>query len=454
MPNLTNSSRIANPLQERLDNIPLSLTHWFIWAMCTIGLIFDSLDLYLISFAMPMILKEWGISMQTAGWVVSASMWGMLIGAYLWGILADRIGRRYSMQGTILIYGLVTGICALVWNTMSLFWGRFIVGVGLGGLIPVDVAVQAEFIPAKYRGRLMAASVVLWPLGGLVGAWVALRLASAYGWRVLFVVGALPALMFFFVRRLVPESARFLQSRGRHQEAFEVVLGLEKKAGINDSKRFTMDTSLNHRDFEEKPVSLTELFRAKYIKRTILTWGIWFAQAFPYYAVGLWLPTLMTKYYGIPQASALKIMMGITVIGIIGRAVGMVFVDSWGRRPVMISFGILAGLSILLYTQVQTANSLLVVASLAAFFYEGIWAAIAPYTAELYPTRMRTTAAGAATAAGRWAAAIGPIFVGYALATSLNILFYIFAGSFFALALLVTTLGMETKKKSLEEISQ
>lgn len=448
----TNSGKIVNPIQERLDSVPLSPIHWFIWLLCTIGFIFDSLDLYLISFAMPMILKEWGISTASAGWLVSAAMWGMLIGAYLWGYLADRIGRRSSMQGTILIYGVVTGLCALAWNAMSLFWGRLVVGTGLGGLVPVDFAVQAEFIPAKHRGRLMAASVVLWPLGGLLGAWIALSMAPVYGWRVLFVVGALPALLVFFVRKLIPESARYLQSKGRHQEAFEVVQWVEKKSGIKDSK--PIDTNVDYKQFAEKPVSIMELFGAKYIKRTILTWGIWFAQCIPYYAVGLWLPTLMTKYYGIPQTSTFKIMMGITVVGIIGRAVGMMLVDSWGRRPVMISFGILAGLGILLYTQVQTANGLLMVAATAAFFYEGIWAAIAPYTAELYPTRMRTTAAGAATGAGRWAAAIGPIFVGYALGASLNLLFYTFAGCFFALALLVAVVGIETKKKSLEEISQ
>lgn len=453
---VTNTSPPApkprNKIQERLDNLPLSSLHWWIWGLCTLGLIFDSFDLYLISFAMPMILKEWNISSITAGWLASGAMWGMIIGAYLWGIIGDRIGRKTSLSGTILVYSLITGLSAWAWNTFSLFAARFAVGIGLGGLVPVGSAVEAELLPAKYRGRMMAASIVLWPLGGLLGAVVALSLAK-YGWRTLFVVGALPALIVFITNKIIPESPRFLQSRGKHELAEKYVRYMEKKSGIAvPDGPIILDNTVDYKLLEEKPPSLMVLFSKKYIKRTILTWGIWFTQCLPYYALSLWLPTIMTKYYAVPVATSFKIMMGITGIGIIGRFMGMLLVDSWGRKPLMITFGILSGASILMYTQINSVTSLLIVACIAAFFYEGIWAGIAPYTAELYPTSMRTTAIGAATAFGRYAAAMGPVLVGYSVARSLNMLYFIFSASFIILAILVASLGAETAKKSLEEI--
>ncbi|MDR1396931.1 MAG: MFS transporter [Desulfarculales bacterium] len=416
-------------------------------------MVFDSMDLYLLAFALPMILNEWGLTTGSAGWITSAAMWGMIVGAYGWGYLSDRLGRRLCLQSTILIYAIFTGLCALALGPISLFIARFLTGTGLGGMVPVDYAVVAEFVPAKHRGRFLACAVTIWPMGGLIGAFVALNLTEVFGWQVLFVVGALPALMVFIIRRWIPESSRFLLSTNRPEEAEKVVWFMEERSGITDHKPLEAPEDGDFSIYKDNPPSFFELFKKQFIVRTIVVWGVWFAHCVPYYAVGLWLPTLMTKYFGIERATTFKIMMLVVCVGIVGRACCMLLIEKAGRKALLIVYSLCGAVCMCIYPQAGDTTQLIIIACCASFFYEGIWCAIVPYTAENYPTHIRSTASGAASAAGRWAAVVGPIFVGYALnLNSLGLLFYTFAVCMVILAILVYVLGRETAGKSLEEL--
>ena len=444
-----------SPLQVRMDRLPLSGVHWLIWLLTTLGMVLDSMDLYLISYAMPLIGKEWSISSEMLGTIASGAMWGMVAGAYLWGMLSDRLGRRTSLQWTIGIFSVVTGLCGLAWNMTSLFAGRFLVGVGLGGLIPVDYAVQAEFLPAKVRGRMMALSLVVWPLGGFVGALLAWNLAPVYGWRSLFIAGAIPALLVFIVRFIVPESPRYLIDKRRDTEAAKTVVWLEKKCKVTPLPEAAPvgGVQVAASTEAEPQVPLTEIFAKKYIFRTLLTSGLWFCHCLPYYGILLWLPTLLVKFYGIPQPEALKIMMMLVGIGIVGRFVAMMFLDSWGRKPLMVTYAVLAGIGMLGYNFAQGTTQLLIVAGFAAFFYEGSWSSIAPYTAELFPTKIRSTGVGFSSGVGRIASALAPMVIGFVVDTSLPAVFYTLAALLFIEAMLAGFFAFETKAKALEEIS-
>lgn len=444
-----------SPLQSRMDKLPLSGVHWLIWTLTTLGMVLDSMDLYLISYAMPFIAKEWAIPPEILGTIASGGMWGMMAGAYLWGILSDKLGRRTSLQWTIGIFSVVTGLCALAWNSASLFTARFLVGIGLGGLIPVDYAVQAEFLPAKYRGRMMALSLVVWPLGGFIGAALAWNLMPVYGWRGLFVAGAVPALLVFIVRFIVPESPRFLIDKNRHQEAAKTIEWMEKKCNVTPAQdSFSMATGLASAQTEEVKVPLTEIFSKKYIFRTMLTSGIWFCHCLPYYGILLWLPTLLVQYYHVPQPETLKIMMILVGVGIAGRFVAMTVLDSWGRKPLMMTYAVCAGIGLMCYNLAGDTNQLLIIACFAAFFYEGSWSSIAPYTAELFPTKIRSTGVGFSSGVGRIASALAPLVIGFLVHVSLPAVFYTLGALLFAEAILVGFFAFETKAKTLEEISQ
>lgn len=443
-----------SPLQARMDRLSLSGIHWMIWLLTTLGMVLDSMDLYLISFAMPMIAIEWHLSSSTLGTIASGAMFGMMFGAYFWGIMSDRIGRRNSLQWTIGIFAVVTGLCGVAWNSASLFLGRFTVGFGLGGLIPVDYAVQAEFFPAKYRGRMMALSLVVWPFGGFVGALMAYNLTPIWGWRSLFIAGAVPALLVFVVRFMIPESPRYLINKGRDSEATKTVEWMEKKSKVVplEVSEIVNIAEVAATDEQHKG-SVRDLFSKKYGFRTFLTSTIWFAHCLPYYGILLWLPTLFVKYYHIPQTQTLKYMMMLVGVGIVGRFVAMTVLDSWGRKPLMITFATMAGLGMLGYNFAQGTTQLIIVACFAAFFYEGSWSAIAPYTAELFPTKIRSTGVGFSSAIGRLAAAIAPLVIGFVVDISVPAIFYTFATMLFIEAIIVVYFAFETKLKSLEEIS-
>lgn len=442
-----------SPLQARMDKLPLKGVHWLIWVLTTLGMVLDSMDLYLISFAMPFISKEWSLSSEVLGFVASGAMWGMMAGAYIWGILSDRIGRRTSLQWTIGIFSVVTGLCGLAWNSMSLFLGRFAVGIGLGGLIPVDYAVQAEFLPPKYRGRMMALSLVVWPLGGFLGALIAFNLTPIWGWRALFVAGAVPALLVFVVRFIIPESPRYLIDKGREAEATKTVEWMEKKCNVAPPAAAEVVIPNETAATQEHKGSIRDLFSKKYGFRTFLTSTIWFCHCLPYYGILLWLPTLFVKYYNIPQPDTLKYMMLLVGVGIVGRFVAMTVLDSWGRKPLMITYALMAGLGMLGYNFAQGTTQLLLVACFAAFFYEGSWSSIAPYTAEVFPTKIRSTGVGFSSAVGRSAAAIAPMVIGFIVDISLPAIFYTFAAMLFIEASVAAYFVFETRERSLEEIS-
>lgn len=442
----------ADPIQARLDSLPLSKAHYQIWALCTVGFIFDVMDLFLVSFALPMIIREWGVTSEVAGFIASGSMWGMVIGAYLWGILGDRVGRRVTMQATILTYSLVTGLCALSWNSVSLFIGRFIVGIGLGGFFPVDYAVLVEFIPAKSRGRLMAYSILMMPIGILLGSLIAYNLGPKWGWRALFIIGALPAFLAFLARRIIPESPRYLIARGKYEEADKVVRWMEEKSGVQSPA--TTDIKAYADLAEPKKVNIMELFASGYVTRTLYTWLLWLTQSLPYFAMGTWLPTLLITHYGLPQQQAIKFVSYLTIVAIAGRSLAAFLIESVGRKKVLIFFSLFAAIGLALYNGAENISQVFAVAVIACFFYEGTWTSVMLYTAELFPTRLRSTGAGSAQAVGRIASGVAPIFVGYMLAISVSAMFYTFAGSFLLMTLLVIAFGIETKGRPLEEISK
>lgn len=445
------SSASVNVLQKRLDSLPLSGYYYKVWFLCTTAGVLDSMDLYLISFALPMIAKDWGLGSDKIGIIASAAMWGMLLGAYLWGYLSDMFGRRKSLISTVAIFSLVTGLCSLAWNSSTLFIGRFAAGIGLGGFVPVSYAIITELVPAKYRGRFAGAGVMLWPVGGLLGALIAYNLAPVWGWRSLFIIGALPALMIVAFYILIPESPRYLISRGRIREAAQVIRELEKKCQV--PSEIPSDSELKVEEAKAEPLKITELFSRSLLPRTLLASGIWFAFLMAYYGMMLWLPTLFVKYYHIPQPLTLKYMMMLTILGILGRAFGMSLVDIWGRKPVMISFAIAASLGILGYCFVGSVTQLLVVASFAAFFYEGMWAAVAPFTAEIFPTRLRASGVGWSTGVGRISAAMAPMAIGFVVDISLNAVFIGLSGLLFVMTVIIAFFAFETKGKTLEEIA-
>ncbi len=220
----------SSELVTRLERLPFSRWHrnFFILAFC--GIMFDAADFALFGAALPPIAREFGLGPAQAGLLATVGLIGAFLGALFWGTLSDYIGRRTSFQATVGLFALFTGLVAASWNVASLGVFRFLSNFGLGGEVPVTLTLASEFSPGRIRGRMAGNIMAAFPVGLVVAAALSLAIIPNFGWRALFVVGIVPAALLFFVRRYMPESVRYLLSKGRVSQAEDTVAEIERQA--------------------------------------------------------------------------------------------------------------------------------------------------------------------------------------------------------------------------------
>jgi MFS transporter, putative metabolite:H+ symporter len=206
-------------LVSRVQRLPIGKFHYTLLWVIGLGWMFDAMDTGLISFILTKMAEEWQMTPTEKGWVVSIGFVGMAIGAVFSGGLADRIGRRTVFAITLVTYSVATALCAFAPNLTWLLIFRFIVGLGLGGQLPVAVTLVSEYIPAQVRGRFIVLLESFWGLGWLVAALISYFVIPDYGWHIAFLIGGLPAIYVFMILKKVPESVPYLINRGRIDEA-------------------------------------------------------------------------------------------------------------------------------------------------------------------------------------------------------------------------------------------
>ena len=276
---------------ERLNALPVSSFHYKLLVVAGIGWVFDSMDTGLIAFVLPLLIKEWGLSATQAGMLGSIGLVGMALGAVAAGTLADRVGRKNVFSVTIVLYSLATGLCAVAPNYELLVLFRFLVGLGLGGELPVAATLVTEYVPGRARGRFMVLLESFWAVGWLLAALIAYFIIPVTGWRTAFLIGALPALYTMVIRMHLPESVRYLLKKGKIEEARKIVSSLEERCHMEPRPLEVTEKDVA----EETKGSFTSLWTSRFIKRTVMLWLVWFGIVFSYYGVFMWLPSLVFK---------------------------------------------------------------------------------------------------------------------------------------------------------------
>lgn len=276
---------------ERLNALPVSSFHYKLLVVAGIGWVFDSMDTGLIAFVLPLLIKEWGLSATQAGMLGSIGLVGMALGAVAAGTLADRVGRKTVFSVTIVLYSLATGLCAVAPNYELLVLFRFLVGLGLGGELPVAATLVTEYVPGRARGRFMVLLESFWAVGWLLAALIAYFIIPVTGWRTAFLIGALPALYTMVIRMHLPESVRYLLKKGKIEEARKIVSSLEERCHMEPRPLEVTEKDVA----EETKGSFTSLWTRRFIKRTVMLWLVWFGIVFSYYGVFMWLPSLVFK---------------------------------------------------------------------------------------------------------------------------------------------------------------
>ncbi|MBR6711992.1 MAG: MFS transporter [Selenomonadaceae bacterium] len=408
------------------------------------------MDTGLISFVLPILAKEWNLTPEQVGWIGSVGLIGMALGAVLAGTIADKFGRKNVFAATVILYSVSTGLCAISWSYESLLVFRFLVGFGLGGELPVAATLMSEYAPSQLRGRFIVLLESFWGLGWLVAALISYLLIPQFGWQIAFIIGALPALYVFLIRLHMPESIRYLISKGKIDEARKIILNLEKKLGV-PSKPFE-----NEFEDESTPIfklNVFTLWKKAFRVRTLMLWLAWFGIVFSYYGIFMWLPSIVFTQ-GFEVVKTFEYVLIMTLAQLPGYFAAAWLVDIIGRRYTLSSFLLMSGVCAYFFGNAENASNLLMWGAAMSFFNLGAWGVIYTYTPELYPTAIRALGSGWAAGFGRIGGMLAPMLVGVLLAhgAPINLIFLMFASVFVIISVIVLSLGIESKKKSLEEI--
>ena len=437
-------------LTERLETLPVSKFHYMLLITSGLGWMFDSMDTGIISFVLPVLMKTWQLSPEQVGTIGSIGLVGMAIGAILSGTIADLFGRKKVFASTLVIYSLSTGLCGLSWNYESLLVFRFFVGFGLGGQLPVAVTLMSEFSPIKHRGKFLVLLESFWAIGWLLAALISYIIIPKFGWQTAFYIGALPALYVFYLWKSIPESPRYLASRGKFAQAEAIVKVIEAQAGVSRTT-----TELSSQPISQTPskIAVKELFSSKLIRRTIFLWLLWFGIVYSYYGIFTWLPSLLALK-GFSLTKSFEYVVVMTLAQIPGYFSAAYLVDKVGRKPTLSIYLIGTAISAYFFGQSTNVQTILLMGSLMSFFNLGAWGIVYTYTPELYPTHARATGSGWAAGFGRIGGIIAPVVVGLMIGSynlSSKSVFLMFATVLILTALNVIILGEETKGKPMDE---
>ena len=437
----------------------LTINQWKIFLACFFSLALDFFDFFLISFVLAFFVKDWNLTYGQSALILLSSGVASVPAGYFFGWLGDRIGRRKVFMITILTFSLATGLMALTpergWIFLTVM--RFIVGLGVGGFFAVDMPLLQEFVPASKRGWISGASMSLLPAGPLAAGALSAALGPIIGWRGLFAIGLLPALMAFVIRVWVPESPRWLVGKGRVEEARRSLAW----ALMLDPEEISLPASLP----AVRQTSWSELFKyprsiaASCLTGLSQTGGV---------GLALWQVTLLVLVLKVTPAYASYLTIWVSLIAIFGRFFCAWLSDALGRRPAGILICLVAALTMslagYLHDVTLGAMSMFYLMILVnGFFGPGTYAIIGPYMTEVWPAPLRASGLGLAYGTSNLGKFIGP--AGLALiAGASNFVtpqatldaiipaFNYFAGWYVLAALAFLFIAIETRGRTIEEL--
>jgi len=417
----------------------------FQWRLLFIfGLVWtaDAMQVLAIGLTAAPIAKTFGVTvpeaLQTGTWFFV----GMMVGAWGFGQLADRYGRRNVLILTVLldaIFGLASVFAPdLLWLILL----RFLTGAAVGGTLPVDYALMAEFLPPQRRGRWLVGLEGFWAIGTLivvVAAWLLAETPDA--WRWIFLITGAPAAVGLFLRLWIPESPYHLSRRGDGAGARRV---LEKIARINGR---TLAAGEVASEVRPRP-PFWELFRPGLARISAMILLVWLLVSAAYYGVFVWLPIELSKGgYGFVRGTEFLVWLALAQVP--GYALAAILVERIGRRATLILFLVLSAAGCALFTLAATETLIAVALLLMSFALLGTWGSMYAYTPELYPTELRGTGMGSAGAMARIGGLLAPSVIAMVVAVSFQTAIGLFAALLVVAAVAALLIPTETRAKPL-----
>ncbi len=380
---------------------------WKIMWASIIGYAMDGLDVLILSFAMAAIVSEFGLTLGEGGLIATYTLIGTVLGGYLFGIFADYFGRVHTFSLTIIIFSIFTGACAFADNVTHLNILRFLAGLGLGGEYGIGMTLVSETWPAAKRARATAGVAMGWQAGAVLAAILAAVVLPDYGWRGLFLVGVVPALLAAWARHGIKEPPMWVKRKEMKKE-----LAARKERGE------TLTAEEEEQLEEAKKFPLAHLFASPSKTVTTLSLTVMTSvQNFGYYGIMVWLPMILLKEHGLTTKSMSGWMI-VTVIGMIaGIYVFGYLCDRLGRKAPYLIFYICAAAMVYIYVNLGTPVALLFGGAFLGFFCNGMMAGYGTLLSENYTTDARSTAQNFIFNTGRAVGGFAPAIIG-ALAQS------------------------------------
>jgi putative MFS transporter len=447
----------AELISARMERLPFSRYHFRILSIAGACSFFDAFDSLTLSYVLPVLVVLWQLSPADTGFLISMGYVGQVLGAWGFSWWAERIGRVRAMQWTIGLIAALAALCAAAWSYPILLGLRFIQGLGLGGEVPVGATYINEFTNAKTRGRVVFGLQTFFAFAVAMTALIGTIVVPTLGWQWMFILGTIPALLAIPLRRLMPESPRWLAQRVSLEAADKATTQIEQ-AVIASGVTTLAPLPANIPPISEKKARIAELFDPAYRWRTFSVWALCFCYASISTAMGAWLPTIYRTIYKLPLASALQYSLATASASFLGACVGIFVIDRLGRRKCFFTAFILGSLPMAylgLTTVPSSAIEVMVLTSLGNFMLAWLIPGFYVYMPEIYPTRMRALGAGVGSSWFRIATIVSPTIIGFLLSTTtISAVFLFFAGVGLFGAAVVYFFVIETKGRVLEEISR
>lgn len=402
-----------------LDHGPWGGYQKLVLFMTALAVILDGFDNQVLGFAIPAIVKEWGVTRQAFAPIFAIGFLGMSLGTALGGMLGDRAGRRTALIAAVALFGISTLASAFAPNLVVLGVLRTISGFGLGAAMPNATTLIAEFSPTRRRSLAVTLGIVCIPLGGLLGGLIAAHTLPTLGWRALFIMGGIaPLILTGALAVWLPESPRFLA--GRAGRAGELDKVMARMGHAHDGAGFT-DQSDGQSGRPVAKASFGQLFDKAFRLDTVALWGAFFFCILSTYVVFSWAPSMLSAS-GFDLAVSSNGLAAFNLGGVMGAVAGAWAILRYGSRISMLAMaaGAVISCGLLAMTPLDAghgATRLMAELFVAGAFINGVQTTLYALAAQVYPAAVRATGVGATAAVGRLGAIVSS-FIGAAVVTS------------------------------------
>lgn len=395
-----------------IDNAKFTPFHWNVLLWCTLIIIFDGYDLVIYGVVLPILMEQWQLTPMVAGVLGSTALFGMMIGAMTFGTLSDKWGRKRIIILCVILFSGFTVLNGFAQNAWQFGILRFIAGLGIGGVMPNVVALMTEYSPKKIRSTLVAVMFSGYAIGGMMSAGLGIWIVPSFGWQMMFYLAVVPLLMLPLFIKFLPDSVGFLLREKRDDEAREILRAIDPNQQIAESDTFSQPSA------KVSSAPLKELFQQGRVRSTMMFWTAFFMCLLMVYALGSWLPQLMSMA-GYALSSSLMFLMVLNIGAMAGAIGGGWLADRFHPRSVLVVFFLLAAVSLSLLGFENPMWVLYSLVAVAGATTIGSQILLYAYVAQFYPINIRSTGLGWASGIGRNGAIVGPLLGGGLMALAM-----------------------------------